>query len=329
MRVEVRTPAVRGLPGSTSVVELEVFNTSGVIAGVTARVLGLDASWVRVEPSPLALFPETSGTLRLHLDLPANMPAGTHVLTVEVSSNIDLADLETATFELAVEAIDLATVTLEPASATGRTRAEIGVVVDNRGNTPLEVALSASDPERALRCTVEPPTLVVGPAERVVATLVVEARRRWFGGDVTRPVTVLARSERDDLQAVGSFTQRPRIGRGIATAAILAAIVALWAAAAVLGIGAALDRAPAAKIAPAGYFAPGSAAAVRGAAGTKGLDPAVVGGGIEGRVVAGTDLTGVDRISVEAIRETRRGPQLVAAAATDEEGEFALTALLP
>ena len=329
MRAELRTPVVHTGPGVPGVIEIEVFNTSDVIAGITAHVRGLDHSWVRSEPEQLALFPESSGLLLLHLDLPPEMPAGRHDLVVELLSSTDPTDTALVEVELVVSPVDLTVVTLEPASAVGRRRGELGVVVDNRGNTPVEVTLSASDPERALRCTLDPPLLLARPAERVVATLRLEGRPPIIGAELTRPITVVARTETGEQQAVGSFTQRPLISRGVATAVALGAIVALWALVAVFGIGAALDAEPLTKAAPASFFAPGSPEALGGASGTKGLDPAVVGQTLEGQALSAIDGSGVERISVEVVRRTRTGPRIVAAAATDEDGEFSIDALIP
>jgi hypothetical protein len=53
------------------------------------------------------------------------------------------------------------------------------------------------------------------------------------------------------------------------------------------------------------------------------------GGGVTGAVTAqGTDEA-VGRITVEAIRQTRTGPQLVTAAATDDQGAYELVGLVP
>ncbi len=57
MRTELRTPDVPVTPGDVTVIEIEVANTSDVIDGVTARVEGIDPSWVHLpvpgaEPVP-------------------------------------------------------------------------------------------------------------------------------------------------------------------------------------------------------------------------------------------------------------------------------------
>src|SRR5690606_27542133 len=134
-------------PGVPATLELEVFNTADVIVGIVAHVQGLDPSWVRAEPEPLALFPETSGPLDLHLDRPREAPAGTHPLPVELRSTTEPDYTATVEVDLEVSAVDLTMISLDPTNAVGRRRGEVGVVVDNRGNTPVEVSLTASDPE--------------------------------------------------------------------------------------------------------------------------------------------------------------------------------------
>ena len=82
MRIELANRSVTLSPGSTGLVDVDVFNTGDTIDGVTGRIFDLDGASVSSSPTQLALFPETSGRLQLQIALPPEFPAGTHVVTV-------------------------------------------------------------------------------------------------------------------------------------------------------------------------------------------------------------------------------------------------------
>ena len=80
MRVALGAPSVTVAPGGAAELAVEVFNERTVIDGVSARVMGLDAQWVKSRPGRLALFPDTAGTIELRITVPEEFPAGTHAV---------------------------------------------------------------------------------------------------------------------------------------------------------------------------------------------------------------------------------------------------------
>lgn len=147
------------------------------------------------------------------------------------------------------------------------------------------------------------------------------------------------------------FRQRPLLSRGLLTALVLLSIIALWAAAFLLGITKVLGGDPMTKTPAASFFAStptaaggtggtggsgtatgtgtAAGAAPAGAAPKSGLLPAGVGGLLSGRVVAASDGSPVGRIVVQAYRRGPSGIMRVASAATQADGTYAVAGLFP
>jgi hypothetical protein len=333
MRVELRTPFVETRPRDTIRVVLAVQNTGEVIDDVTVRVVGLDPVNVRSDPERLPLFPGAEGTVTLAITIPEAFPAGDHLLPIEVSSTTTPAEVTSVDLRLDVAVDDDVEIAVKPRSLTGGTRGEFEVLCTNRGNRPIDLTLIASDHEFALKHEFEPPFVSLPAGHEVVTLLRVAGRRPLIGANATRRITVTALGPDRQLDTEVTFSQLPRIRRAPVTFLILASIIGLWALLFTVAIDTSLGSEAAAKEFPARAMesiaaATGADEPVVGAAAAR-LDPMATGGGLSGIVVArGTDEA-VGRITVEAIRQTRAGPQLMTAAATDEQGTFELVGLVP
>src|SRR6476620_1151533 len=139
MRIELANRSVTLSPGSTGIVDVDVFNTGDTIDGVTGRVVGLDSDWVTSNPTQLALFPETSGRLQLRINLPPGSPAGTHVVTVEATSSADPTNAAYADIEMLVLPLTQATLMLLPVSLAGKRKGRFTLMAENAGNTPVSL----------------------------------------------------------------------------------------------------------------------------------------------------------------------------------------------
>ena len=81
MRTEVATSHLRVTPGTPAIFDVEVTNTADVIDGVTASIQGLDPAWVSLVVPVVSLFPDSSSTLSLRIDLPKNCLAGEYLVS--------------------------------------------------------------------------------------------------------------------------------------------------------------------------------------------------------------------------------------------------------
>lgn len=320
MRTEIRSPHVSVASGTPTVIEIEVANTADVIDGVTAIVEGLDPAWIHLPMPVLSLFPEATGTYPIHVRLPGDVAAGEYLLNVRVVSSIDATRFSEHDLWLTVEPVEAATLTLRPSTIIGGKRAQFEASVANTGNVQTQFELTALDETRALACSTEPLSVTVPPGQESTATVHASGRRPWFGQSVSRTIHVTAASPTTELQQVATFTQKPRIPRGVLTIAILATIVALWATIFLVVINLLRgENAPTKTVAK--NFNSGGAQTV----------PLVdVAGSALGTVTADATGQGLPRITVEAYRVRPKDPiELAASAATGDDGTYTLATLLP
>lgn len=344
MRVQADTRVIDITPGGSADVNLDVVNTTAVIDGITARVIGLEPQHVTARPDSLSLFPDTSGRLTLTLGLPLQFPAGRHPVTVEVASSAGVAEPHHVDLDLVVPPHPALDVTVRPALLRARRKGNFAVHCVNRGNIPLELTLSAVDPDRSLRCAFEPANFTVEPGRTATSKLAIRGPRMLVGNEIDRPVTIRADAqpvvdgEGISAESVATLRQRPTFSRGLLTILVLMSIVALWALAFLLGLTKVFSGDPLTKSAPASFFASavtgGAAAGHAGAAPTdvlpkSGVLPPGVGGAVSGTVTASSTGNGVGRIVVEALRQSEDGLKLVTSAATQADGTYSLVGLFP
>lgn len=337
MRVLSPLTRVDVSPEGSARVPLTVVNTTGVIDSFSARVVGLPDETVTCTSDAVGLFPEASADLVLAFDLPGDFPAGSHLVTVLVTS---ASGAPVAQHDLEVVVPTAAGLALRAAPSRIRARREatFDVEVLATGNVAVDVVLRARDSERTLRCEPVPSTLSV-PAGGTRATRVrVRAPLAWTGSDqdLTVHLEATAGDLTDGLELV--LRRRPVLSRGLLTVLTLALIIALWAVVLLLGIRGALGADPVTRTAPASYFAATPAAGAApgtagpppdGALAKDGQVPTGVGGTLTGRVTSDVSGEGVGRLTVEAVRRTDEGLVTIASSATLEDGTFAIAGLFP
>src|SRR6478736_5212276 len=145
MRVSSDTAVLDVRPGDSADIGVDVVNTGAVIDGVTARVVGLPDHHVTSRPAVLPLFPDSAGRLTLTLDLPAGFPAGRHPVTVEVRSRQAETTPGYLDLDLVVPSVAGLGLSSRPQVIRAHRTAEYVLTVVNRGNTTLDVVLSATD----------------------------------------------------------------------------------------------------------------------------------------------------------------------------------------
>ncbi|MDQ1700164.1 MAG: hypothetical protein QOG34_2027 [Frankiaceae bacterium] len=345
LRVALDRRRLSADPGSIVTFTLDITNTSEVIDGISARVLGVDAERVTSRPQVLSLFPDSNGELTLSIELPDSYPAGTHPLTVALDSHTS-GTTELVDLELTVAPVPRVQVQPRPAVVRTGRRAHFVVDVGNRGNVPLDVALTAADSDRSLKLRFSRTSVTVPAGSTKPVNLDSRSPRHLFGNDIDRPFTVHAEATAPVtmpgavplavLENAGLIhRQRPVIARGVLTTIVLVTIVALWAGAFLFGLTKVFNTDPVTKAAPASFFV---ATGVAGLAAEStpgdvlakgGPLPAGVGGVIAGRVVSTTSGDGVGRIVVEALRPSRTGLKLVTSSATQADGSYVVIGLFP
>ncbi len=318
MRTELLPLDVAVTPGEVTIIEIEVGNTADVIDGVTAHVEGVDPTWVHLPIPVLSLFPDSTGTLPVHIRFPKTTVVGDYLVVINVVSTIDATRHSTHDLWLHVDPIEEASLRLRPSVVTAGKRARFGAIVANTGNVQTDFTMTAVDETRILDTIVQPLTLTVPPSSERVAEVEVTGKRPWFGQPVARTVTIGADTPTLQLKVLATFNQKPRIPRGLLTVAILAGIIALWAFIFLFGVGLLRQGDPTKAVAD--NFNTG---------GVQDLPLDAVAGSALGKVTAASTGDGLSRITVEAYRVTPKGDELTTSAGTADDGTYQLAGLLP
>ncbi len=317
LRVELLTPTVQVTVGEPVSVTLEIHNTSAVIEQIDVRLLGLMAEEIVQTPTELTLFPEETIRVALDLQFHPTLPAGTHegLLVVAGRSGASVPAERSLTVEVPRNSqVDLRA---EPPIRTSGKRGGFELLVENTGNTELDLLLQARDGNRVLDLSLSDRQVDLRVDQTAYVLLIAHGKRPWVGSPVEHTITIEAEGDGLEETTEVRFRQKPRLTAGIITLLTLALIVLLWTLAMLFGVQAALAPADPTKSVPE-TFMQGN--------GLEDLDPAAVGGTVAGTVTAASTGQPVERVTVEAF--DARG-QLVTATATDDDGSYELAALLP
>lgn len=192
---------------------VRVVNTATVISGHRIRVLGVDPRWVHLDQDQLSLFPDAAGVTVMTVTLPPGIPAGIRRLGVEVQELTPPGERQLVEVELTVPAQLGLKVELDPPSATGGRSASLGVVVDNIGNSEVDIDLAGTDDEAQVGFAFVPVGATLGPGERALATVQLRAKRPLFGSPKIRPFKVLVGPGQPPVSAFGTWVQKPLLSR--------------------------------------------------------------------------------------------------------------------
>jgi hypothetical protein len=226
------------VPGGVAVVLVTVHNSGAVVDEIRIEPLGDAAEWAVVEPPTLSLFPGTSGTAAVTFRVPdgAGVPPGPLPFGLRAVCREDAAGTSVEEGELVVAAFSEATLLLTPQVTRGARRGHAEVVAENKGNSPIELALTGQADDAAVR--IEPATLTVEPGEFAIATATVIPDRSFLRGP-DRPLVynVTATSdEHPELAATGQMVQSARLPRWALPVAIVLVVLALLLPLAFLGL---------------------------------------------------------------------------------------------
>jgi len=229
MRTLAWPETVEVAPGESGFVSVAITNTSGVIDAYRVQVFGLDPSWIEVEPSRLSLFPGDTETVAVTIRLPDDYPASRRTLAVNVVSDDDPGKFELTQVELAVQPQTHTTVKIDPVMVTSGKKATFGMVVGNVGNAAVSATGFAIDPEALAEFSFEPDRVVVAPGREQIIQVTAQGGRAWFGQQRARTFTMGVESEQR-VESLGTFVQRPRIGRWLLSLLGLLTAAAVFAA---------------------------------------------------------------------------------------------------
>ena len=210
-------------PGASAALPFTVRNVASVVDSFTFEVLGPAGTWSRVEPAELAMLPgqQKDATLIFAPPRVAQVGAGTYPVGLRVISRNDPSAtvVEEGSVELA--AFGELTAVVTPQTAQAGSSARVRVRVDNNGNAPRQLALSASDPDELLDFRFERTVLDVPAGSAAEAAFTVAHRRRTVRGAESRhryQITA-AGSDGASVVASGELVQRPQMPAWVPKAA--------------------------------------------------------------------------------------------------------------
>jgi hypothetical protein len=236
LRVTVAPERADAAPGDTLTFDVTVRNASDIVEHYGVEFLGLpDGATVRAEPDVAKLRPAESGTMTVRVSLPVQppAPAGTYVLGALVRSPYrhDVSRCVEVPVELA--SIEQITVKATPEVVTGGRAGRYTIEVSNGGNAPVRLYLAATDPERRVATTFDPPGVDLRPGTSARALLTVQAPLPW-NREKQRQLTITATPDLPGAApgtGTASFVQKPRFASKFAKVAGIAAGVLVLAAA--------------------------------------------------------------------------------------------------
>jgi hypothetical protein len=229
VRVDVTPLRFSAIPGQPALITVQVTNPRPVISGHRLRVLGIDPEWATLDQDTLSLFPDTSGVALVTVTLPEGVPAGVRHLSIEITELTPPGEVAVVDLELTVPAQLGINLSLDPVSLTGGKSATAAVLIENTGNGSSEVELSGTDEDGEVEFRFDPPSPVLGPGQQVLASVLLMAKRPWFGSPKLRTFSVNAGPPRAPVQAFGGWVQRARLSRGALALLGLAAAITIFA----------------------------------------------------------------------------------------------------
>jgi hypothetical protein len=233
----LETKTISVAPGGEASVRIRIVNSGTVVDEFALQVLGDAASWATATPPVVSLFPgnDAIATITFRPPRTAQTRSGQIPFGVRVQSSQDPAGSVVEEGAVSVGMFADTTAELIPRNSRGSRGATHQVAVDNRGNGPLKVALSADDQDKLLEFTLRPASLVIAPGTAGFIRLHVRPRQMfWRGQPKSKAFQVLVQPEGQPPIALdGSLVQGPllapwMIPAGAAVVALLIAAVLAW-----------------------------------------------------------------------------------------------------
>jgi hypothetical protein len=234
--VVITPSSVQVVPGAQTTASVKIRNTGTVVDQFSVTVLGTPAVWTTAVPAALSLFPGADGTIELHFAPPRTAEVGAgpvpYAVRVDASQDPDGSVVEEGDIDL-LPFVEVQA-KLTPRTSETKRKARHDVLVDNRGNSPVEAEINATDPDEQLAFDVKPRTITVPAGQSVHVPVKVAAKKGFLRGtDKHRPfqVRVNVGQGHAPINLDGTLMQKPGLPRaivpliGAAVILVLAALV--------------------------------------------------------------------------------------------------------
>ena len=227
---------VSAVPGGESSCVVRVRNTGHVVDSYTITVLGKPAAWATPMPAVLSLFPGAEGEATVSFRPPRShdVPAGPMDFAVRVVATEDPDGSVVEEGVLTIDAYTDLAARITPRTSETKRVARHTVTVDNRGNAPVTVDVSASDPDEQLAFDLRPPQLTIQPGQTGNAVVKAMARRGFARGtDRHRPFQAMVTPQPAGMHPPtlldATLVQRAGLPRFVPALVAAAVVIALAA----------------------------------------------------------------------------------------------------
>jgi len=216
-------------PGATTTATMLVRNTGQVVDQFTIDVVGNCADWTKIEPKVVNLLPGADVEVTITF-APAKSPqvaAGVVPFGLRVISREDPAGSTVAEGSIDVAPFSDVQIELVPRQSKGRRRGKHQLAIDNNGNQPASVQVTANDEEEALDFGLDHSAATIEPGAAAFIRIVAKPEKRFFkGADRQHPfVVTVVPTNAEPVATRGTMTQRQLLPAWLIPAiAVLAAL---------------------------------------------------------------------------------------------------------
>jgi hypothetical protein len=311
VRARLTTQQYSAFVGVPFEIIVQVQNDEQIIKEVHARPGFIPSEAYVSRPLVISLFPAETADIQLEITLPRETPAGLYQLPIEVSD--ENGPIGTLTADIQVAPFDELSISVSPRVTAAGSKTSFVVTTTNRGNRPTGVSLTAADADRALKFTVEPRRAQLEGGQAVAFSVNAKGKRPFVGNAVPRAIQIDIATRSSTTSETVTFTQKPRLSRGLLTALLLLSIIVIWALVFSAGFRSALAGQEPKKAVNSAWIT-----------GAK-PDPSVSIGSISTKIVAASDGRPLARMIVSAELVDKSRP--ATAASSDEDGVVTLSGL--
>jgi hypothetical protein len=292
---------------------VQVQNDEETIKEVFARPAFIPTEAYSSRPLVVSLFPGETADIQLEITLPRETPAGLYQLPIEINDENGQVGSLTANIQVAPH--DELSVSIAPKVVLGGAQTSFIVTATNRGNRPTGVSVTAGDTDRALKYVIEPKRAQLEGGQALAFRVNAKGKRPLTGNPVPRAIQIDVTTRSSTESDTVTFTQKPRLSRGLLTAAVLLSIIVIWALVFSAGFRAALAGQQAKKAVSTSW--------IEGAK----PDPSVSIGSIQAKIVATSDGRPLPRLILTATPIDSGRPPI--AGSSDQDGVVLLAGLAP
>jgi hypothetical protein len=220
-------------PGATTTAKMLVRNTGQVVDQFTIDVVGDAIEWTKVEPKVVNLLPgaDVEVTVTFAPAKSPEVPAGVVPFGIRVVSREDPPGSAVAEGTIEVAPFSDVQIELVPRQSKGRRKGKHQVAIDNNGNQPTTVQVTAQDEEEALDFKLDHDVASIEPGSGAFIKLRAVPEKRFLkGADRQHPfVVTVVPSNAEPVATRGTMTQRQLLPAWLLPALALLAVLVIAA----------------------------------------------------------------------------------------------------